>query len=145
MAGRKEVLTKMNRSLFAVVRNFERLRIGFAKDEGVSVTELRALTRIAEEGKVTPKQLAASLDLTTGAVTAVTDRLVEDGLVAREPHPNDRRSLLLSATPAGVTIVRNVVHSFEKMLTEGAAGVDDERLAEFQELLDVLVERVKAL
>jgi DNA-binding MarR family transcriptional regulator len=136
---RNEVLRDMNRSLFAVVRNFERFRVVFAKEQNVSVTELRALSRVVEEGRITPKKLAVSLDLSTGAVTAVADRLVESGLITREPHPSDRRSLLLAASPAGKKVVADVIDSYEAMLSRGTAELDDEQLATLDELLELLV------
>jgi DNA-binding MarR family transcriptional regulator len=139
MKKRKEVLRDMNRSLFAMVRTFERFRIVFAKEQNVTVTELRALSRVVDGGRITPKQLAAALELSTGAVTALADRLVEAGLIAREPHPNDRRSLLLTATPAGRKVMSNVIDSYEAMLSDGTAGFDDAQLARLDELLELLV------
>jgi len=135
----------MNRSLFAVVRDFERFRDVFARQQNVSVTELRALSRIVEERQLTPKQLSASLDLTTGAVTAVTDRLVAAGLITREPHPSDRRSLLLTPTDAGKKVMKDVIDSYEEMLRRGTVELDDERLEQFEALLEILVAQGKAL
>ncbi|BDZ51953.1 hypothetical protein GCM10025867_41940 [Frondihabitans sucicola] len=78
-----------------------RLRSVFASSVGLSPLEFNALMRIGEGDEPTPKALAAYLDITTGAVTAMTDRLVGAGLVERTPNPNDRRSLLLSLTVTG--------------------------------------------
>ena len=46
-------------------------------------------------GELTPGQLADRLALTSGAVTAVIDRLERLGWVKREPHPTDRRSIIV--------------------------------------------------
>jgi DNA-binding MarR family transcriptional regulator len=142
---RSEVLAQMNKSLFAVVRDYERFRAGFAREQNVSVTELRAIARIVEEEKLTPKNLAASLDLSTGAVTAVVDRLADSGYVTREPHPGDRRSLLLAPTAAGIALVDRVDASFAEMLRAGTAEISDERLVEFAALLHEHIEKGKQL
>ena len=39
------------------------------------------------------------LDVTTGAITALVDRLAERGHLVREPHPADRRRLEIHVTP----------------------------------------------
>lgn len=139
MPRRRKAVEVLNRSLFNVVREFERVRGSIARDHGVTVTELRALTRIVEGREITPKLLAQQLELTTGAVTALTDRLVESGYVSREPNPDDRRSLLLAPTESGSRLMREVVEAYEAIVRQRTVEVDDERLEEFATLLDVLL------
>ena len=47
------------------------------------------------------KELASRLGITTGTLTVAVDRLEKLGLVAREPHQNDRRSFLVVLTGQG--------------------------------------------
>lgn len=140
MSKREGLLADLNQHLFQVVRNYDRFRVVFAREQNVSVTELRALSRIVEERTMTPKALAASLELTTGAVTALVDRMVESDLVVRQPHPSDRRSLLLAPTEAGDAMMKRVRASYENVLRAGAGDMDDERLTEFCGMLDELIE-----
>lgn len=132
-------MAALNQSLFAVVREFERFRGSLAREHGVSVTELRALARVTEGDHITPKTLAAALELTTGAVTALTDRLVDAGLISREANPGDRRSVLLSATDAGKSVMEQVVSGYEDLVRDATAGIGDDQLEEFAGLLDGLV------
>ena len=46
-------------------------------------------------------ELASSVLLSQSGLTRLVDRLERDGLVVREPCPDDRRGLLASITPAG--------------------------------------------
>ena len=64
-------------------------------------SEFKALTLIGDGGQVTPKHLAAELHLSTGAVTAMIDRLEASGLVIRHSHPTDRRSILVQLSRDG--------------------------------------------
>ena len=139
MPRRRKAVGVLNRSLFAVVREFERFRGSIARERGLTVTELRALARVAEGGHITPKQLAQQLELTTGAVTALTDRLVDGGLVTREPNPDDRRSLLLAPSEAGVQLMGDVIAAYEEIVRKSTLDVDDQQLEEFATLLDGLV------
>ncbi len=47
-------------------------------------------------------ELASSVLLSQSGVTRLVDRLERDGLVAREPCPDDKRGLLAALTPAGL-------------------------------------------
>ena len=47
-------------------------------------------------------ELASSVLLSQSGVTRLVDRLERDGLVAREPCPDDGRGLLATLTPAGL-------------------------------------------
>ncbi len=62
--------------------------------------ELMALARLAMDDSLGPSELAHSLHITTGAMTALLDRLAERGHVVREAHPSDRRRVALRLTPA---------------------------------------------
>lgn len=84
---------------------------------GVGTTDLDALLQLAQDEPVTPGQLRAHLQLTTGAITAVTDRLDAAGYLTRLQHPTDRRSLLLVLTPTGRNAVNHVLHQYETTLT----------------------------
>jgi DNA-binding MarR family transcriptional regulator len=81
-----------------------RLRAEFGRTAGVTDSEFHAITVISESEAATPKMLANELGLTTGAVTAMLDRLETAGLVRRQPHPSDRRSLVLSLTANGAAV-----------------------------------------
>ncbi len=62
--------------------------------------DFAALDHLSFAGELTPGQLAERLDLTSGAVTALIDRLECAGWVSRTPHPSDRRSHVLTLTTA---------------------------------------------
>lgn len=65
---------------------------------GVGRTDLRALN-LLEQGPLAPAVMAEQLGLSRGAVTALVDRLVAAGFVAREPDPDDRRSVRVALQP----------------------------------------------
>jgi len=69
---------------------------------GLSIPKLAALRRLDEAGESLPLgQLAERLACVKSNVTQLVDRLEADGLVARAPDPNDRRSRLAVLTAAG--------------------------------------------
>ena len=62
---------------------------------GFTVTDMKTVSTIMQEGPMTAGQLAERLSLTTGAVTSVIDRLEKRGIVYRSADPNDRRKVIV--------------------------------------------------
>jgi DNA-binding MarR family transcriptional regulator len=88
-------------ALRQLVLGWERFREKAAADLDVGNTEVVALAHLYHDGPLTPRDLGHLLNLTSGSVTALLDRLEGSGFVSRAHNPDDRRSLLASATPAG--------------------------------------------
>lgn len=102
-----------------------RLRAVFAASVGLSPVEFNALMHIAQVDDLTPKALAVHLDITTGAVTAMTDRLVGAGLVERRPNPDDRRSLLLGLTEMGDRARQTVYGQYYDAIARALEGAPE--------------------
>lgn len=66
---------------------------------GINRTDGRCLDIIGRHGKVSAGQLSIEAGLTTGAVTAVIDRLEASGYVQRIRDPLDRRKIWVECTP----------------------------------------------
>lgn len=66
---------------------------------GINRTDARCIDIIERHGKVTAGDLAAESGLTTGAVTALLDRLERAGTVRRVRDTDDRRRVLVELTP----------------------------------------------
>ena len=97
-----------------------------ALEAGVTGSELRALSRVAEAGSLTPKDLAESMEITTGAVTAISTRLVEAKLMRRVDNPADRRSLFLELTPAADVVMEKLYREFEASVGLATNGMPEE-------------------
>ena len=67
---------------------------------GINTTDARAIDLIDQAGRITAGDLAHDLRLSTGAVTAILDRLERAGFARRVADPDDRRRVLIEVTPA---------------------------------------------
>ena len=65
---------------------------------GLNVTDMECMRLLFLKGTATPTELARHTGLTSGAATAMFDRLEKAGLIERRPNPGDRRGTLI--TPA---------------------------------------------
>jgi DNA-binding MarR family transcriptional regulator len=64
----------------------------------MGVAEAMSLAHLALDHTIGPSELGQRLHMTTGAMTALLDRLAERGYVVREPHATDRRRVALRLT-----------------------------------------------
>ena len=122
-------------AITTLIQNVDSFRHRAAHDAKVGITELRALSRISSEGTTSPKQLADALDLTTGTVTALLDRMERADLVTRAPHPTDRRMLQIQLTPVGVERLNLALSSFDANVHAAAATLPSETVAGATEFL----------
>lgn len=108
---------------------------------GITATDIRALFFIGTADDITPKRVAEHLGLTTGAMTSLVDRIERIGLVERRPHPTDRRSLLLHATPAGRAAAGSAGHLY---ITAFGAALEGEDLDAAARLFGRLADELSA-
>ena len=68
---------------------------------GVNVTDMECLGLLFHKGIATPSELARHTGLSSGATTAMLDRLEKSGLIERRPNPDDRRGTLIVLMKSG--------------------------------------------
>lgn len=71
-----------------------------ARSAGLTGVDHKYLSLILRQGPLTAGQLSNLTGLTTGAVTAMIDRLEDRKLVSRQPDKTDRRKVLIVANKA---------------------------------------------
>jgi DNA-binding MarR family transcriptional regulator len=94
---------------------------------GLSVPQWRLLAVLAETSHLSQQELVLRTAMDKVTVSRAAAALMERGLIARKTSQADRRAAELSLTPAGISIVDEVVplaQDFEKALIE-AIGVAD--------------------
>ena len=95
----------------------------------VQYNALNLLARVAPEAQE-PWQLAQVLGIGSNHITMVLDRLEEQSLVTRGPHPHDGRRRLVRLTEAGQTCAERTslgLRDLERQLVESALTPDEQR------------------
>lgn len=87
------------------------------------------LLAAADGEGVTPKQAAEDLELSTGAMTSLIDRLERREQIERHPNPHDRRSVIVHLTPAGAAVARSFGEVYAAAFGEAVAPTQRARLA----------------
>ncbi len=133
---RDQRIAELMTSATAFFRAIEGLRVRSANRETLTATEFRSLARLVEFGPTTPKELAASMAMSTATITAVTDSLVARELLVRAPNEADRRSVLLTPTEVGRTMLTSMIVRYRKLYADSLEGIPTENLADTREILD---------
>lgn len=117
---------------------------------GLNATDLEALDLLVRHGATTAGQLAELTSLTTGAVTGLIDRLERRGYVRREPHPSDRRSVMVRPlTEAALRDLEPCYASMSEAMAELCTRFSDEELVAITDFVtraaDITAEQVAKL
>jgi len=103
---------------------------------GMGETDLSAIRYLLEAERrgtaVTAKDLARRLEVSSASVTALIDRLVQSGHVRRDPHPTDRRSVVIVPTHDTDAEVRETLGRMHVAMMEQAESLtsDEARVVE---------------
>lgn len=129
--------TTLLREVLDVTELFEeRLR----RELTVNPTDLEAMEHLLMSGPLGPSELAKRLGISTASTTIAVDRLVALGHVTREPHPTDRRGVLVVPTASSrkraLGMIIPMIHDVDREL--------DDFSAEEQEVISRYLTRVIA-
>ena len=121
----------------AAIHLLRRLRV---EDEalGISAPRLSALSVLVFAGPKRIGELARLEQVEPPTMTKLVDALVRDGLVVREPDPDDARAVQVRATPTGARTLRRGRAKRVETLRARLATLSSAELAALGEGVDVL-------
>ena len=111
----------------AITRTSRRLRQ--EAGPGLSPTLTAALATVDRHGPLTPSELASRERVQRPTATRLVARLAELGYVQRAADPLDRRSALLSVTPAGSALLEEMRGRKTAYLAQRIERLDPEERA----------------
>ncbi len=120
----------------AVTRTARRLRQEAGTELSPSLTA--ALATVERHGPLTPSELAACERVQRPTATRIAARLETDGLIARTGDATDGRVTLLTATPAGLALLRKLRTRKNAYLARRLRDLPPEDLAVLERAADVL-------
>jgi DNA-binding MarR family transcriptional regulator len=126
---RSELLKKLDEALRKVSAQSVLISDTVAKLVGLNATDLECLDLLYLAGPTTAGRLARHSGLTTGAMTAVIDRLEEAGFVRRLRDREDRRCVLVEALPAGIKLIEPLYRPLAASTAQLHARYDNRELA----------------
>jgi DNA-binding MarR family transcriptional regulator len=92
---------------------------------GLAIAQTLAVIAAVPDCRV--HDIVRGLSITVGGASKTVDRLERDGLVARRPHPNDRRSSVIALTRTGASTHAKAQQLIETELEARVGGVLSDR------------------
>jgi DNA-binding MarR family transcriptional regulator len=128
-----------SRLRLAITRMARRMR----QEAGSELTpsQIAALATIERHGPLTPSELAEIERVRRPSATRVLGRLLELGLIERQEDPGDRRSALVTASPAGRKLLRRLRTRKNAYLARRLRELDADELATLDRAAEI-VERL---
>ena len=96
---------------------------------GLNATDMECLGVIFFKGVPTPSELAQYTGLSSGATTAMLDRLEKARLIERRPNPLDRRGTLIVLTNERIEELRAIFASGSEAINRLTASYSEDALA----------------
>ena len=102
-----------------VVRKFRNQTDEKLRKINQSIARMEALGALMNmQGKqeyITQNDLAQRLRVEGPTITRIVDILSGEGLVERKPHPHDRRSNVISITPKGEVVLKDIFEIYDSV------------------------------
>ena len=111
-------------------------------ERGLSMARAEVIWVLRRQGPVTQRELAQALRCTPRNVTGLLDALQAAGLVARRPHPTDRRATIVTLTEAGAALAANWHADYQRGAARLFDGVSVGDLGTFIAVLDRVLNRL---
>jgi len=95
---------------------------------GLNATDMECLRLLFLKGISKPSELARHTGLTSGATTAMLDRLEKAGLIERQPNPDDRRGTLIAPAASSAEEVASWFESARRAQDELISSYSESEL-----------------
>ena len=122
-----------------------RVRAKLREEFGTTLPRFDLLAQFdrAPERGLNMGELSSRLMVTNGNVTGLTEALLREGLVSREPDPADRRSLRIRLTAQGKRAFDAMTPAHEQWIDTMMAGLTRPEMAQLLALLGKLKQSVR--
>ena len=111
--------------------------------DGLTLPRLRLVERLHCRGPAMMRTLADELELSPRNMTALVDNLEAEGLVARRPHPTDRRATMIELTAGGSEAAEVVLSPAMAGMSCLFTDLTADQQAQFAEVMAVLKEGMR--
>ena len=117
----------------------------YAKEQGLSMTQIAALRQIHYRGECNISDIGEELGVTNAASSQMLDRLVQQGLVTRIENLQDRRNKQIALTLKGEMILSDSMQVRQQWLATLFERLTPEEAKTIMKAMNILVEKTAGL
>lgn len=138
---------KYNQYSFILDRTARKVKhyaqVAFAENQfDITVDQWIALKNIYENADLSNKDLAELCGKDQPTLTRIIDLLIKKGLVERNAHPNDRRSLLLKITAEGTKKIKEIAPQVAEFRMKAWKNLDEKDFEHFVRVLNTIYDNL---
>jgi DNA-binding MarR family transcriptional regulator len=141
-AGAEESVQRVITAVHRLSRRLNRWYDRQLADLGVTAGEwtvLGQLARSPDGAPLTPSQLAEAANVAPSSMTHRLDRMVERGLIARSPDPDNRVRVRVQMTDAGYGLYAQAIREANLVEADLLAGLTPKQVQTLAELLERVI------
>ncbi len=127
------------------MRRSMRSFIQYAREHGLSMSQINALFHIHHHGGSGVTDLGEHLGISNAAVSQLLERLVQQGLILRYEDPADRRAKKLTLTDKGALTLQEGIHARQGWLHDLSATLSGAEKEQVAAALAILIDHTKRL
>ena len=117
----------------------------YARESGLSMSQLGALFHVHRAGSRGVSDLGDHLGVTSGAASQMLERLVQQELILRLVDPNDRRVKQIVLTDKGLQVLQGSIRAQRAWLDDLAESLSDAEKEAIMPSLTLLIDRATHL
>jgi len=123
--------------------NLESKRI--QKNYEVSIPQLLVLGFLTEKDnyQASHSEVAKFLTLNPSTATGILQRMEKKGWIARLPHPNDRRTVIVAITIKGLELQKKTPSLLHEKITSRLETASNEKVEELKQAFETIIDFLK--
>ena len=119
--------------------------MGYARESGLSMSQLGALFQIHHRGSSGVTDLGEELGVTSSAASQMLERLVHLGLIRRSEDPSDRRAKQIVLTDKGRQVLQASIQARQSWLSDLAGILSNSEKEVIVAALELLIDKASHL
>ncbi len=123
-----------------LIRGFARRESNYLSRGKITLPQLWVMEHLTRRKDCPMNELASFLRISRPSATGLVDRLIAQGLVAREGDRKDRRVVRVNLTPKGRKILTNIWEQKRRMLVDVFGRISAQDRARYLAILERVVE-----
>ena len=132
-----ELMNKVNRVIFSIIRLSNRHKCIlrnklYAEKVGAFPAQHRLLIELSLNPKLTQKELAEKMQVSSATITVCVKKLVNSGLIEKKNQINDNRYNEITITPKGKRIIEKSAQIFEGVTNRMFEGFTEEEISNLE-------------
>ncbi len=131
----------MEVSMHRSIRHF----LCYARENGLSMSQLGALFHIHRSGSSGITDLGDDLGVTSSAASQMLERLVKQGMILRSEDPSDRRVKQVSLAHKGLEVLRGSIRAHQGWLVDLSETLSASEKEAAIAALNTLIDRANQL